>query len=315
MIISDKILNLRKCAGLTQEELAEQLDVSRQSISKWEGAQSIPDIQKIMAMAKLFGVSTDYLLYDEIEDVSTEPFVEKSDNKLVTIEMANEFLADSKIFAKMLSISLILFITAALPISMSDYTIFENTVFSIGLIWLFITVATGVSIVIYYGVFKLSNYKYIETGNFELSFNVDGLIRKQKDDFNKSRVKSLIISISMYITAVLPMALFEDSEYEVYALAFLFVFVALATFIIVRSEYTVYAYNQLLKDVDEYESPQAKKLSDLVSGVYWAVAITVFFVWGFLFDGWERSWVVWPVAGVLYFAVSSVLEYISSSNK
>ena len=67
MILADKIIDLRKRAGYSQEELAEQLGVSRQSISKWEGAQSIPDMNKILAMANLFGVSTDYLLRDEME--------------------------------------------------------------------------------------------------------------------------------------------------------------------------------------------------------------------------------------------------------
>ena len=60
MILADKIIDLRKRAGYSQEELAERLGVSRQSISKWEGAQSIPDMNKILAMANLFGVSTDY---------------------------------------------------------------------------------------------------------------------------------------------------------------------------------------------------------------------------------------------------------------
>ena len=62
MILADKIMNERKKNGWSQEELAEQLNVSRQSVSKWEGAQAIPDLQKIIAMAELFGVSTDYLL-------------------------------------------------------------------------------------------------------------------------------------------------------------------------------------------------------------------------------------------------------------
>ena len=64
MILADKIMNERKKNGWSQEELAEQLNVSRQSVSKWEGAQAIPDLQKIIAMAELFGVSTDYLLKD-----------------------------------------------------------------------------------------------------------------------------------------------------------------------------------------------------------------------------------------------------------
>ncbi|MBQ1580088.1 MAG: helix-turn-helix transcriptional regulator, partial [Firmicutes bacterium] len=55
MILADKIINLRKREGWSQEELADRLGVSRQSISKWEGAQSIPDMKKILAMADLFG--------------------------------------------------------------------------------------------------------------------------------------------------------------------------------------------------------------------------------------------------------------------
>ena len=72
MILADKIILLRKRKGWSQEELAEQLGVTRQSVSKWEGAQSVPDIQKIIQMSEIFGVTTDYLLKDEIEDTKTE---------------------------------------------------------------------------------------------------------------------------------------------------------------------------------------------------------------------------------------------------
>lgn len=59
MIFADKLINLRKKAGMSQEELADKLDVSRQSVSKWESMQSIPDINKIIELSKIFGVSTD----------------------------------------------------------------------------------------------------------------------------------------------------------------------------------------------------------------------------------------------------------------
>ena len=65
MIFADKLIALRKKAGWSQEELAEKLNVTRQSVSKWEGAQSVPDIDKILQMSRLFGVTTDYLLKDE----------------------------------------------------------------------------------------------------------------------------------------------------------------------------------------------------------------------------------------------------------
>ena len=66
MIFADKLISLRKKSGWSQEELAEKLGVTRQSVSKWEGAQSVPDIDKILQLSRLFGVTTDYLLKDEL---------------------------------------------------------------------------------------------------------------------------------------------------------------------------------------------------------------------------------------------------------
>lgn len=62
MTIADRIQTLRKQSGLSQEQLAERLDVSRQAVSKWESGQSIPDVDKIIALSELFETTTDYLL-------------------------------------------------------------------------------------------------------------------------------------------------------------------------------------------------------------------------------------------------------------
>lgn len=67
MKLADKIIMLRKQAGWSQEELANQLGVSRQAISKWESSQSLPDIDKIISLAKLFNTTTDDLLLDDHE--------------------------------------------------------------------------------------------------------------------------------------------------------------------------------------------------------------------------------------------------------
>ena len=65
MILADRIVELRKKKGWSQEELAEMIDVTRQSVSKWESGQSLPDLDKILKLADIFGVSTDYLLKDK----------------------------------------------------------------------------------------------------------------------------------------------------------------------------------------------------------------------------------------------------------
>ena len=67
MILADKIIDLRKKNGWSQEELAEKLGVTRQSNSKYEGAQSVPDLDKIIKLSEIFGVTTDYLLRDDAE--------------------------------------------------------------------------------------------------------------------------------------------------------------------------------------------------------------------------------------------------------
>ena len=65
MKLNDKIYELRKKEGLSQEALSEKLGVSRQSVSKWETGEATPEVSKLLAISKLFGVTTDYLLDDK----------------------------------------------------------------------------------------------------------------------------------------------------------------------------------------------------------------------------------------------------------
>ena len=74
MNISQKILLQRKKKGISQEDLANALNVSRQAVSKWESSQSVPDMDKIVALSSYFNITTDYLLKDEIETISENDF-------------------------------------------------------------------------------------------------------------------------------------------------------------------------------------------------------------------------------------------------
>jgi len=68
MILADKIMCLRKQKGWSQEELANKMGVSRQSVSKWESESAIPEMEKILVMSDIFKVSTDYLLKEDIKN-------------------------------------------------------------------------------------------------------------------------------------------------------------------------------------------------------------------------------------------------------
>ena len=97
MILGDKIMNLRKKAGWSQEELANRLNVTRQSVSKWESAQSIPDLDRVIQLSRIFEVSTDFLLKEELEEpeyLAEEVCIDSAEPvRRVSMEEASEYLS------------------------------------------------------------------------------------------------------------------------------------------------------------------------------------------------------------------------------
>ena len=89
MEIAEKILSLRKSRDMTQEQLAEQLGVSRQSVSKWESGQAVPELDKVVALAALFDVATDYLLQPSaIDELSVKTqWLEKQQQQMLAREI------------------------------------------------------------------------------------------------------------------------------------------------------------------------------------------------------------------------------------
>ncbi len=81
MKLAEKILNLRKQSGLSQEELAEKLNVSRQAVSRWEVGSAQPDASNVLQLSKLFGVTADYLLNDDYESDYDVPVVKNTETK------------------------------------------------------------------------------------------------------------------------------------------------------------------------------------------------------------------------------------------
>ena len=92
MNISQKILLQRKKKGISQEDLANALNVSRHAVSKWESSQSVPDMDKIVALSSYFNITTDYLLKDEIETIDG---ADNYSSKNVDMQMLNKELSEN----------------------------------------------------------------------------------------------------------------------------------------------------------------------------------------------------------------------------
>ena len=172
MILADKIIENRKKCGWSQEELADKLGVSRQSVSKWESAQAVPDMKKIVQMSKVFGVSTDYLLRDDIETAS-ESDVTPIDSGLeesvrsVSLEEANEFLEHNERAAVSMSTGVMMCILSPVLLlilgglaAAQRISVGEEAAYMIGVAALLLIVASAVAIFIVFGL-KGQRFDYL----------------------------------------------------------------------------------------------------------------------------------------------------------
>lgn len=147
MEFSEKLITLRKGRDLTQEQLAEQLNVSRQSISKWESGQVIPEVEKIVELSKAFNVTLDYLLKpSEIDELSVKTdMLEQQQKQLLSREQTY-----TQVFKNILySAAIYLIFLAAFFVGHYFYFSLEWEVWGKPIIFAEFFVATAIVIVIW----------------------------------------------------------------------------------------------------------------------------------------------------------------------
>ena len=199
MILADKIMQLRKKAGWSQEELAEQLGVTRQSVSKWEGAQSMPDMEKILQMSRLFGVSTDFLLKDELEAAEPDVALDEPALRRVSMEEASAYLALRRAAAPRMALATFLCVLSPVALIVLAYLsesarfpLTENAAAGLGLCILLILVAIGVAIFLSCGR-GTRDFAFLETEPFETEYGVSGMV-KDRRRAGEDRIRRLIPS-------------------------------------------------------------------------------------------------------------------------
>ena len=327
MIFADKLIALRKKAGWSQEELAQQLNVSRQSVSKWEGAQSIPDLDKIVQLSRVFGVSTDYLLKDELEEQEPAPSLpEQPQRRRVSMEEASRYLELRRAAAPRLALATFLCVISPIALillgGLSEYTarVTENAAAGIGMSALIILVAAAVGIFLSSGA-QVREFAFLETEPFETEYGVSGMVRQRQQDFQPTANRLNMIGTILCIMSVLPlflaMCLSGSDLMYIGAVCLLLGFVALACLAFVYAGTRTGAMEKLLEEGDYTRQRKAKsRLVSTVSVCYWLVVTAVFLLYTFgpLGNGQARySWFIWAIAGVLYAAVLAVLRLIGNN--
>lgn len=334
MILADKIAALRKKEGWSQEELAEKLGISRQSVSKWEGSASIPDIDKIIMMSELFNVSTDYLLKDKMEEplpAENSAAEEAAVLHSVSLEEAGDFMNLTRKYAGFEALAVALFVLCPTPLillaGLAEYgriSMSEEVAGSLGVAVLLIMVAAGVA-VLNLCESRLSKYDYLKEEGFTLRYGVQGITEKNKEMFSGAFRVSMTVGVALCILGALPIllgrAMGADELAMVCCVDAMLGMIAAAVFLFVWADTIQGSFHKLLQ-VEKY-SPRQKEMSKrtkLFASAYWCVVTAVFLAAVVYFrvsfmdnEGGDIEYpnmllgIIWPVAALLFAAVKKIL--------
>lgn len=317
MLLAEKIMTLRKRAGWSQEELAAQLGVSRQSVSKWEGAQSVPDMQKVVQMSRLFGVTTDYLLKEEFGEPDA-PL------RCVTMEQAADYLSLRRAAAPKLAAATLLCVLSPVALlllaALSDRpgaALSENAAAGIGLCVLLVLVAAAVAVFITCAA-QVKAYAFLESEPFETACGVTGMVRECRAAFaprhTRGKVAGTVLCILSAVPLFIAVCLNGPDLLYVAAVCLLLVLAGVGSALFVYGGVYQAAMDRLLEEGD-YVRPRKRQngVVGAISSIYWLTVTAAYLLW--TFGPWwdaqpQDTWILWAVAGVLYGAVMALVRGI-----
>ena len=291
MNFGENLQNLRKMSHISQEELAEKLNVSRQAISKWESNDCYPETEKLIKICEIFNCSMDTILKGKVQkkNETTKTSYEKIMNKF------------SKGIA--LGVFLILLGTTFLLGIISRSTDEKNII--TGVIILLIFVLFTIPIFIIRGL-------EIETFKRKNPLLENFYTSEEIDKYDKVFSKALVISISIIILGVIVfMALYGFKIFNgniIMQVSILMIFITISTPILVyhgiqKDKYDIEKHNKANNYIKENEELLGK-----ISGVIMIMATIIYFILGFIWNLWKYNWLIYPICGMICGIFAIILQ-------
>ena len=290
MSFAENLQNLRKKSNMTQDELAEKLQVSRQAVSKWESGSGYPETEKIISICEIFDCSMDELVRGKItlDKKDNYDLVMSTSAKQVSIAVTLILLGVS-IFLTIIGLS-------------SDVEQFSL----IGICVILLGVAFAVPLFIVNG-FKIEEFK-------KKNPILNNVYNENEVEVGKTKyTKFTAIGISIILIGVMIMMLLlglkiggEESSLPV---AILMYFITIGTSIIVyasnmKEKFDILKYNK--ENTLEYK--EVKNKVGKICGIIMLITTIIFLIWGFTLNMWEINWMVYPIGGILCGIISIIFE-------
>ena len=281
-------------------------------------------------MSRIFEVSTDYLLKDELEEpdgtqntesLETGGFEESVPARRVSMEEARAFLDIKEKLAGKIAFAVSLCIVSPVCLiflgaaqETGRISISENMAAGAGLLILLLAIAIAVAVFISSGI-RMGQYDYLDKDRIETDYGVTGMVKDQKSEYQGTYTRYHIIGTCCCILAATPlftMLMFTEEDFMMaMAVCVLLFIVAIGVYFFVVAGVRWESMQKLLQEGDyTIDNKKNEAAFEPVSKAYWLVATAIYLGYSFYTNAWEISWIVWPVAGVLFAAVKVI--YVAS---
>lgn len=242
----------------------------------------------------------------------------KTDIPLVSYEEARNYIEDSRAIAPKTAFGVLLCIMSPnilfLLLGLSTLKIVnikEELLVATGLIVLICLVAKGVSYFIRFSS-QLERYEYLEKNQFELDYRTEQMVRGIQSEHELVYKSTVSNSVVLYILSALPVIItplvFEAEGLIILSLIITITIVAASTYNIISKGGVNEACNVLLQEGEYSVKIKSNKTLQIVTRVYWFVIVAIYLGYSFITNNWAMSWIIWPVAGVLFGAVRAIID-------
>ena len=258
-------------------------------------------------MSELFGVTTDYLLKNEIEEEPLNEYVETKTIK-VSMEEANQYLDMKSKGSRIVANATSLCILSSVPLIVLGTMTEDHILIGFSLVLLLVLVAIAVYLFVNYGL-RESHMQHLEKEIFETEYGVSGMVRERRDKYEPTFTRNIAIGVVLCILSVIPTIMEVEDYMSGISVGLLLIIVSIGVNILIRAGMIKSSYDTLLQE-GEYtiEEKHLKKKTDAFSGAYWCLMVAIYLGWSFWTNNWKFTWIIWPVAGVLYAAVLGLVK-------
>ncbi|MEG1163875.1 MAG: permease prefix domain 1-containing protein [Anaerovoracaceae bacterium] len=253
-----------------------------------------------------------------IEDKSTENNTVIEPIRKVSIKEGKEFIDEQRFLSVRIAIAVvmcilspvILLVLGGISEDQKWLMIDEGFAMTVGCIVMFLLVAPAVGLFIVYGM-KLEKYKYLHEEVFVLEDGAKAVFESMKKEETSIFGTRIAVGVILCILSVIPILvigfMFEGIGYlEGLSVGVLLIIVAVAVYIFITAGMPYSGYDVLLQKGDYDIKKKDNKTFEGISTIYWCLIVAIYLAYSFITSDWGRSWIVWPVAGVIFGAIAAL---------